>query len=151
MSCFFLMTIIKPKQTKMMVHYLTYLFLWVTLSGVAGTFWAKDPNHWWICWFVKDMIFLRTMPLTYFLNVRVGQLDFTSSNSNLARWANYLRMKCSFLSDVSLCVREHAGTFPSGLCATYDGFVALVLFLIAFAAVFFFQFSHCTAHPTVST
>lgn len=179
MSCFFLMTIIKPKQTKW------WYIIWHTFFFMSYSVWClyilskrpkslvnfvlqhgSDPHHisavfiqmkdWMVCvnlvcWFVKDMIFLRMMPLAYFLNVRVGQLNFTSSNSNLARWANYLSMKCSFLSDVSLCVCEHASTLPSGLCVTYHGFVALVLFLIAFAAVGFLNFPHCTVHPTVST
>lgn len=110
MSCFFSYNHHKSQANKIMVNYLTYFFLWVTLSGcwyilserpkslVNFVLQHRSDSHrfsavfiqmkdWMVfvnlvCWFVKDMIFLRMMPLTYFLNVLVGQLNFTSSNSS---------------------------------------------------------------------
>lgn len=55
----------KTQANKMMVHYLTYFFfLWVTLSSVC-TFWAKDPNHWWILFFSTDQIHITFWPYLY--------------------------------------------------------------------------------------
>lgn len=179
MSCFFSYNHHKSQANKLMVNYLTYFFLWVTLSGcwyilserpkslVNFVLQHRSDSHrisavfiqmkgWMVCvnlacWFVKDMIFLRMMPLTYFLNVLVGQPNFTSSNSNLARWANYLCMKCSFLPDVSLLrawARKH---FTTGTLCDIRWLCCISFIFDGFCCGGVFQFSHCTVHPTVST